>query len=66
MILRNKITENQLIKNIQPKNFNVRIKQSPDYQKPGFVAESLHTFLLCVFPEFRDESLRHRQLQQLP
>ena len=36
MILRNKITENQLIKNIQPKNFNVRIKQTPTCIKWGF------------------------------
>lgn len=29
MILRNKTTENQLIMNIETKNFNVRIKQTP-------------------------------------
>lgn len=33
MILRNKITENQLIKNIQPENFNIRIKQTPTLYK---------------------------------
>lgn len=37
MILRNKMTENQLIKNIQPKNFNVRIKQDPPSYRMGLV-----------------------------
>lgn len=37
MILRNKITENQLIKNIQPEDFNVRIKQDPPFYRMGLV-----------------------------